>query len=160
MLDKPTKTELNVQYMLFLISAMSELEVYLINESPRVTASSIEAEFVVNGPVTGVRCFLRSQVDRLWQDCETAFLCPAMHMHPVFPLNLSSLSSFFPLFRKSNRTIVLQARLSQGSLGCKTYKDYTCLQAHSEVHVVLHYVISHKCTSLYTFYVCRFIPYV
>ena len=73
MLDKPTKTELNVQYMLFL---MSELEVYLINESPRVTASSIEAEFVVNGPVTGVRCFLRSQVDRLWQDCKTLFSLP------------------------------------------------------------------------------------
>ena len=43
--------------------AFIELELYLINESPRVIANSVEAEFEVNGPVTGIRCVLRSQVD-------------------------------------------------------------------------------------------------
>ena len=42
----------------------------MINESPRVTASSVEAEFEITGPVEGVRCFLRSQMDQLWRDCK------------------------------------------------------------------------------------------
>ena len=117
---------------------------YLINESPRVTAGSVEAEFEVNGPVIGVRCFLRSQVDRLWLDCKTLFSLPCCaHAPCIFSKSLFS-SLFLPLFRKNNRTIVSQARLSQGSLGCMTYKDYTCLQAHSKGHVWLHYITSIK----------------
>ena len=46
------------------------LGVYLINGSPRVTNDSVEAEFQITRPVTGVRCFLRSQFDRIWQNCE------------------------------------------------------------------------------------------
>ena len=41
----------------------------MINESPRVTNDSVEAEFQITRPVTGVRCFLRSQIDRIWQNC-------------------------------------------------------------------------------------------
>ena len=58
--------------MCHFLCALSELELYLINESPQVTANSVEAEFEVNGPVTGIRCVLRSQVDRLWKDCKTS----------------------------------------------------------------------------------------
>ena len=46
------------------------LGVYLINGSPRVTNDSVEAEFRITRPVVGVRCFLRSQFDRIWQNCE------------------------------------------------------------------------------------------
>ena len=56
------------------IAMYIELELYLINESPRVIANSVEAEFEVSGPVTGIRCVLRSQLDRLWKDCKTNFI--------------------------------------------------------------------------------------
>ena len=46
------------------------LGVYLINESPRLAADSVEAEFQITRPVAGVRCFLRSQFDRVWQNCK------------------------------------------------------------------------------------------
>ena len=58
-----------VRYHVF-ISASAPLGVYLINESPRVTADSVEAEFQITTPVAGVRCFLRSQFDRVWQSCK------------------------------------------------------------------------------------------
>ena len=61
---------LNLKY--HFLYALSELELYHINESPRVTANSVEAEFEVNGPVTGIRCVLRSQDGRLWKDCKTS----------------------------------------------------------------------------------------
>ena len=53
----------------------------MINESPRVTASSVEAEFEITGPVEGVRCFLRSQTDQLWRDCKPVWsiaLCTSL----------------------------------------------------------------------------------
>ena len=46
------------------------LGVYLVNESPQVTDNSVQAEFQLTRPVYGVRCFLRSQFDRIWQDCK------------------------------------------------------------------------------------------
>ena len=47
------------------------LRVTLINGSPRVVGDSVEAEFETSRPVTGVRCFLRSQTDRTYTDCES-----------------------------------------------------------------------------------------
>ena len=41
-----------------------------MNGSPRIVGNSVEAEFVITRPVAGVRCFLRSQQDRIWQDCK------------------------------------------------------------------------------------------
>ena len=46
------------------------LGVYLINESPHITNDSVRAEFQITRAVLGVRCFLRSQYDRVWQDCK------------------------------------------------------------------------------------------
>ena len=45
----------------------------MINGSPRITGDRVEAEFEITRPVAGVRCFLRSQIDRIWQNCE--FYC-------------------------------------------------------------------------------------
>ena len=45
------------------------LRVYLINESPQVTSNSVEVEFQISRPVAGVRYFLRSELDRIWQNC-------------------------------------------------------------------------------------------
>ena len=64
----------------------------MINESPRVTASSVEAEFEITGPVEGVRCFLRSQTDQLWRDCKpvwsialcTSCLPGAIHRNSLY----------------------------------------------------------------------------
>ena len=52
------------------MAQVPSLGVYLINGSPRVTNDSVEAEFQITRPVNGVRCFLRSQFDRIWQNCE------------------------------------------------------------------------------------------
>ena len=52
------------------MAQVPSLGVYLINGSPRVTNDSVEAEFQITRPVAGVRCFLRSQFDRIWQKCE------------------------------------------------------------------------------------------
>ena len=49
--------------------------VYLINESPRVTDNSVQADFLLTRPVYGVRCFLRSKFDRIWKDCEFCLCC-------------------------------------------------------------------------------------
>ena len=70
------------------MNALLELELYLINESPRVIANSVEAEFEVNGPVTGIRCVLRSQVDRLWKDCKIS----VHYYHTCHSHNVSSIS--------------------------------------------------------------------
>ena len=68
------------------MSASAPLGVYLINESPRVTADSVEAEFQITTPVAGVRCFLRSQFDRVWQSCKY-ILCVLLKMATLFCLN-------------------------------------------------------------------------
>ncbi|CAI8020173.1 hypothetical protein GBAR_LOCUS12069 [Geodia barretti] len=39
--------------------------------SPRVTESSVEAEFVTTRPVTGVRCFLRYENKNDYKDCSS-----------------------------------------------------------------------------------------
>ena len=52
------------------MAQVPSLGVYLINGSPRVTNDSVKAEFQITRPVAGVRCFLRSQFDRIWQNCE------------------------------------------------------------------------------------------
>ena len=46
-----------------------------MNDSPRVTSDSVEAEFEITRPVAGVRCFLRSQFDRVWQNCKVFQFC-------------------------------------------------------------------------------------
>ena len=46
-----------------------------MNGSPRIVGNSVEAEFVTTRPVAGVRCFLRSQQDRIWQDCKHKIKC-------------------------------------------------------------------------------------
>ena len=51
------------------------LGVYLINESPQISDDSVSAEFEITRPVAGVRCFLRSRYDRIWQDCK----CDSQH---------------------------------------------------------------------------------
>jgi hypothetical protein len=53
------------------VAQAPSLGVYLINGSPRVTNDSVEAEFQITRPVVGVRCFLRSQFDRIWQNCSS-----------------------------------------------------------------------------------------
>jgi hypothetical protein len=47
------------------------LKVILINGSPHVTGSSVEAEFVTSRPVVGARCYLRSTADRLYKYCSS-----------------------------------------------------------------------------------------
>ena len=42
----------------------------MMNDSPRIISNRVEAEFEITRPVAGVRCFLRSQFDRIWQNCE------------------------------------------------------------------------------------------
>ena len=49
------------------------LGVHLMNGSPQVTESSVEAEFEVTRPVAGVRCFLRSKTSRTWKDCKISY---------------------------------------------------------------------------------------
>ena len=66
--------------MFWTVSAhVPSLGVYLINQSPRVTGDSVEAEFQITRPVTGVRCFLRSALERIFQNCKL----PAAHMKHV-----------------------------------------------------------------------------
>ena len=57
-------------YLFSVVAQVPSLGVYLINGSPRVSNDSVEAEFQITRPVVGVRCFLRSQFDRIWQNCE------------------------------------------------------------------------------------------
>ena len=85
----------NLYTITMAMCALLELELYLINESPRVIADSVEAEFEVNGPVTGIRCVLRSQVDRLWKDCKTSLqndCFSVLYYHTCHPHNVSSIS--------------------------------------------------------------------
>ena len=51
-------------------ASVPPLEVVLTGGSPRVTESSVEAEFVTTRPVTGVRCFLRYENKNDYKDCE------------------------------------------------------------------------------------------
>ena len=87
---------IHLMYAIYTITiALLELELYLINESPRVIVNSVEAEFEVNGPVTGIRCVLRSQVDRLWKDCKTSLqndCFSVLYYHTCHPHNVSSIS--------------------------------------------------------------------
>ena len=77
----------------------------LINESPRVIGNSVEAEFKVNGPVTGIRCVLRSQVDRLWKDCKTSLqndCFSVLYYHTCHPHNVSELCRFILCLEESS----------------------------------------------------------
>ena len=51
-------------------ASVPPLEVVLTGGSPRVTESSVEAEFVTTRPVTGVRCFLRYENKNDYKDCK------------------------------------------------------------------------------------------
>ena len=66
---------LNVVLLLTLMivsTIVPKLRVNLISESPRLIAgnTSVEAEFEVSRPVAGVRCYLRSQTDRVYKNCK------------------------------------------------------------------------------------------
>ena len=66
---------LQLYNIVFSVSAqVPQLGVYMINESPQITNSTVRAEFQITRPVVGVRCFLRSQYDRIWQDCKLMYL--------------------------------------------------------------------------------------
>ena len=49
-----------------------KLRVNLINGSPRLITgnTAVEAEFEVSRPVAGVRCYLRSETDRVYKNCK------------------------------------------------------------------------------------------
>ena len=59
--------------LLFSVSPIvPKLRVNLINGSPRLIAgnTAVEAEFEVSRPVAGVRCYLRSETDRVYKNCK------------------------------------------------------------------------------------------
>ena len=77
--------------LLFSVSPIvPELRVNLINGSPRLIAgnTAIEAEFEVSRPVAGVRCYLRSETDRVYKNCKLKLYSDS------HTLNLSGLSRF------------------------------------------------------------------
>ena len=47
------------------------LDVIVAIGSPRVTASSVEVEFVTTRPVIGARCFLRYENRNDYKDCQS-----------------------------------------------------------------------------------------
>ena len=61
--------------MLIVSANVPQLGVYLTNGSPQLNGgNSVDAEFEVTRPVAGVRCFLRSQSGRIWQDCKNFYI--------------------------------------------------------------------------------------
>ena len=61
------------------------LEVLLINGSPRVSESSVEAEFVTSRPVATARCFFRSRGQRMYKDCMLHYAQFWLFSHVLLP---------------------------------------------------------------------------
>ena len=84
---------------------------YLINESPHITSDWVRAEFQITRPVVGVRCFLRSQYDRVWKDCKlylnNNFIFT--YVHSVSFNTGSSGHVVFPLLRAGPHVLKIQA---------------------------------------------------
>jgi hypothetical protein len=73
-------------------ASVPPLEVILTGGSPRVTESSVEAEFVTTRPVTGVRCFLRYENKNDYKDCSSGSvsftgLKPGRYVLKIFAYN-------------------------------------------------------------------------
>ncbi|CAI8053261.1 hypothetical protein GBAR_LOCUS29129 [Geodia barretti] len=74
---------------------LPHLEVILTGDSPRVTESSVEAEFVTTRPVTGVRCFLRYENKNDYKDCSSGRvsftdLSPGEYVLKIYAYNQQS----------------------------------------------------------------------
>ena len=82
----------------------------MIYDSPQITNNTVRAEFQITRPVVGVRCFLRSRYDRIWQDCKLIYLYS--HPQPYSPKILTTGSSgqvSFPILRPGPHVLKVQA---------------------------------------------------
>jgi hypothetical protein len=76
-------------------ASVPPLEVVLTGGSPRVTESSVEAEFVTTRPVTGARCFLRYENKNDYKDCSSGRvsftdLSPGEYVLKIYAYNQQS----------------------------------------------------------------------
>lgn len=68
--NKISMTEMIILF--FTVAAkVPPLDVIVAIGSPRVTASSVEVEFVTTRPVIGARCFLRYENRNDYKDCQS-----------------------------------------------------------------------------------------